>query len=310
MIAAALPWPHGSSATPMTPAGLGLHLASVPWPAFLFSPAHLDASPVRGPQSAAVRWRVQLEGDITPGPVVGANGVTYVATNAGKLHAIALANGAQLWTFDGGGDYGSDLSTSPAILDDGTILWPGPRHSLFAVDPGGHELWRLQLRDDLLSPLVDGSRGRLYVSDQSGLLRAYALQAAAPNTSGGRAPRLLWQLDLRGQALGSPALAPDGTVYETANNRVFAIAPSGHVRWRFATGGLIEVSPAVAQDGTIVVGSNDSLEYGISSSGHVRWSYSINEYTYSSPQTLPLVDVSPLAITWGASTCLMPEPAG
>jgi len=286
-VATVLLWPHGGSATPAAPGGVGLRLASTPWPAFMLSPGHFGAAPARGPQSASVRWRVKLEGDVTPGPVVGARGVAYVATNAGELHAIEVASGVQLWTFSGGGKYGSDLSTSPAILDDGTVLWPGPRHSLFAVDPAGRELWRLQLRDDLLSPLVDGRRGRLYLSDQSGLVRAYALQAADPDTGEPPEPRLLWHLELHSQTLGSPALAPDGTIYETAGNNVLAITPSGRIRWRFAAGGLIEVSPAVAQDGTVVVGSNDSMEYGITPRGRARWTYAINEYTYSSPQTLP-----------------------
>jgi outer membrane protein assembly factor BamB len=66
-----------------------------------------------------------------------------------------------------------------------------------------------------------------------------------------------------------------------------AIGSAGQVLWRVRTGGLIEVSPAVASDRTVVFGSNDSLEYRVTPRGRARWRHSINEYTYSSPGALP-----------------------
>jgi outer membrane protein assembly factor BamB len=48
----------------------------------------------------------------------------------------------------------------------------------------------------------------------------------------------------------------------------------------------VEVSAAVAADGTIVFGSNDRYEYGVGPDGSIRWRYSIGTFTYSSPVTL------------------------
>jgi hypothetical protein len=86
------------------------------------------------------------------------------------------------------------------------------------------------MRGDLLSPLIDSGRGRLYLADQSGLVRAYGLRASprsageGPGTGPMPGPTMLWQLDLHRQSYSSPALAGDGTVYVTAANDLVSIA--------------------------------------------------------------------------------------
>jgi hypothetical protein len=58
---------------------------------------------------------------------------------------------------------------------------------LFALD-ARRELRRVTLHADLLSPLIDSGRGRLYIADQSGLLHVYGLRATH-SPPGGLAPR-------------------------------------------------------------------------------------------------------------------------
>ncbi len=103
------------------------------WSTFLHGPLRFRAADVRGPLSA-VRWRRQLEAPIVPGPVTLGK-IAYVASDGGVLHAIDVGSGADRWSFDGRGAYGSDLSTAPTVLGDGVVLWPGPRHRLFALTP-------------------------------------------------------------------------------------------------------------------------------------------------------------------------------
>jgi PQQ-like domain len=55
------------------------------------------------------------------------------------------------------------------------------------------------------------------------------------------------------------------------------------ILWRFATGDTIEVSPAVAGDGTTVIGSNDPFEYAVNPNGSLRWRYRKDLQTYGSP---------------------------
>jgi outer membrane protein assembly factor BamB len=243
------------------------------WPEFASDPRHGGAAAVVGPQSAHLLWKRKLEGAVVPGPAVGAGGVVYAASNGGVLHAIDLASGHDRWTFDGGGTYGSDLSTVPALTEDGTVLWPGPNDTLFALSPAGKLLWRVTLSAQPLSPLVmeDGS---VVVGDMSGTVEDLTLRS-------GGAPAVKWKAELGGTSYSSPALGPEGTVYTATEEDLFAIR-DGKVAWKFPASSPSEVSPAVAPDGTVVFGTNDS-EYGISPGGVELWRHENGTRTYSSP---------------------------
>jgi len=106
-----------------------------PWPHPMHDGRHPAATPAHGPRTGPrtgqLRWTRKLEGNVTPGPFIGKAGIVYAASNAGVLHAIDPATGADRWTYDGHASCGSDLSTSPAVLPDGTILRPGPNATLY-----------------------------------------------------------------------------------------------------------------------------------------------------------------------------------
>ena len=248
-----------------------------PWPQALHDAQRSGAAAVPGPTSGAVRWKRRLEGDVTPGPVVGADGTVYAATNAGVLHALDPATGRDRWTVDGGGSYGLDQSTSPAVLRDGTVLWPGPGQPLLAVSPAGAVRWRLVLGAQVTSPAVLPD-GRVVVGDAGGLLVALSPDARGPHEQ--------WRLDLAESTYGSPAISPDGaTVYQSVLSGVVAVR-DGRLVWRWRVPSqIVEVSPAVGPDGTVVIGTNDPYEYGLDPrDGSVRWRFSRGRWwTYSSP---------------------------
>jgi outer membrane protein assembly factor BamB len=210
---------------------------------------------------------------VVPGPAIGKGGIVYAAAKDGVLHAIDLHDGHDLWSFDGGAAYGKDLSTVPALLADGTVVWPGPRNSVFGLSPSGKLLWRVKLASQPLSPVVlpDGS---VVVGDQSG-----DVEDLVPRPSG--SPTVSWKVALGGTSYASPAVGKGGTVYTSTDKTLVAIR-GGHVLWRFAGASESEVSPAVAPDGTVVFGTNDS-EYGISPAGKELWRHANGTRTFSSP---------------------------
>lgn len=247
-----------------------------PWPQALHDAQHSGASTSTGPLHGHLRWSRRLEGDVTPGPVVARDGTMYAASNGGVLHALDPLTGEDRWIVDGGASYGSDLSTSPAVLRDGTILWPGPNATLLAVSPRGRVLWRLQLDQQVTSPAVT-TNGDAVVGDLGG-----RLTAMRPTTTG---PSVSWQVDLGATTYGSPAWSADGrTVYQSLTTGVVAVR-DGRVLWRSSPASeTIEVSPAVAPDGTVVIGTNDPYEYGLDpANGSVRWRHRRGYWTYSSP---------------------------
>ncbi len=222
-------------------------------------------------------WQRRLEG--APGPVTAGN-IAYVASNGGLLHAIEIATGRDRWSFDGGASYGSDLSTGPAVLPDGLILWPGPRHRLFALTRRGQLRWTVSTMGDPLTPAVDLARRLLVLATTAGQLTGYRLGL------GNRAPVRQWSRTLGTTSFGNPAIASNGTIYETAGDSLYAVTPDGRELWRFKTPAQIEVSAAVADDGTIVFGSGDRQEYGVGPDGKLRWRHAIGNFTYSSPLAL------------------------
>jgi outer membrane protein assembly factor BamB len=256
--------------------------SSAGWTTLLNGPSHYGASASLGPTAAHVRWRRALGGPIVAGAVVSASGTAYVAADNGVLRAIDVRTGRDRWTFDGGGSYGSDLSTSALILPYGEILWPGPRHRLFALSPAGRLLWSLSGDSELLTPVIERAGRWLVIADVTGHISGYRLGSPA------RRPRRVWSRRLTtAPSYGNPVIAANGTIYQTSGDCLFALSPAGRVLWSVTTPAAVEVSPAIAEDGIVVFGSDNRYEYGVDPNGHVRWKEKIGNYTYSSPVTLP-----------------------
>ncbi len=266
----------GLNVVPSAPAGTAPVAA---WPSAGHDARHSGSTALLGPTSGLIRWERRLEGPVTPGPAVGADGTVYAASNGGVLHALDPRTGADRWTFDGGGSYGSDLSTTPAVLADGTVVWPGPGGVVHGIDATGRPLWQWPLAGFALSPaeLDDGS---VVVADMTGTVAV--LEWAGSDHS--QAPRARWSVDLGGVSYASPAVGRDGTIYGAADRDLVALDPAtGAARWHFSTGDIIEVSPAVAPDGTVVIASNDPFTYGVAPDGMQRWRHRRGSLSFSSP---------------------------
>ena len=263
-------------------AGTGtLPAAASAWPEAGYDARHSSATPAIGPQAGTVKWKRTLPGDATPGPVIGADGSVLAATNSGVLYALNPTNGRDRWTFSGGGAYGSDLSTSPAVLAGGTILWPGPNDTLFALSQSGKLLWKITQSSQILSPAVAGAQ-RVYLATLGGDVTALEV---TPTTH-----RLVWTLKLGGSDYSSPTIGPDGEIYTSSNKDLVAVrdlGASGKTSWRFHAKQTIEVSNPVTGSGTVVLGTNGDREYGISSTGSIRWSFDVGDFTYSSAVARP-----------------------
>jgi outer membrane protein assembly factor BamB len=184
------------------------------------------------------------------------------------------------WTFDTGGP----IESAPAVLDDGTILVASLGGKLFALTESGKVRFSVDLGDRIYgSPLV--SNDAIFVGSDAhkffgitrdGVIRfrldtpSDADTGAAPTPWGGivfasgrvvHAAKpdgtLLWRVQTRRKCYSSPAVGDDGSVYVGSQDHFFyAISPEGKVKWRVDLGGDVDASPAIQDDGTIVVGSD------------------------------------------------------
>jgi outer membrane protein assembly factor BamB len=78
-------------------------------------------------------------------------------------------------------------------------------------------------------------------------------------------PSIWWAFPTGGPIVSSPAIADDGSVLVgSQDDTLYAVGPDGTLRWSYATGDIIFSSPAVARDGTIYIGSDDDHLYALS----------------------------------------------
>lgn len=249
-----------------------------PWPAALHDFRHSGASIVDGPTVGVPLWRRSLEGPVTPGPVVAPDGTIYAASNAGILHALDPATGADRWTFDSGQRVSdNDLSTSPLVLADGTILWGASGDRLIALSPAGTVVWTQPLGGAATSPTTaDGHR--VYVGDTSGGLAALDVSDARH--------QLVWTLRVGDSSFGSVVTDGAGRLYTTANSALIAVDDHGRsadIAWRAdPNDGISEVSAGLAPDGTALLGTNGGREWAYRPDGTLRWAVP-RVITYSSP---------------------------
>jgi outer membrane protein assembly factor BamB len=80
-----------------------------------------------------------------------------------------------------------------------------------------------------------------------------------------------WKLDVGAEADTAAAFAPDGTLVFAAGATVFAVRKGGDVAWRFRGRGKVFTAPAVMDDGTVVVGSQDHHVVAIRAGGALGW---------------------------------------
>jgi outer membrane protein assembly factor BamB len=250
-----------------------------PWPAALHDARHGGASVSVGPTAGTLRWRRQLEGAVTPGPVIGPDGTIYAASNAGVLHALNPSTGADRWIYDSGHTHqGDDLSVSALVLKDGTVVWPTPGNELLALSGAGVKLWSRTLPGQPTSPATaDGHR--IYVGDTAGFVTALDITNNGP-------PNQVWTVKVGAVSYGSVVIGAGGRLYTTADSSLVAIDDAGgqaHIAWRAAPGdNITEVSPGLATDGTVLLGTNGSQEWAYRPDGTPFW-HSPRVITYSSP---------------------------
>jgi hypothetical protein len=77
-------------------------------------------------------------------------------------------------------------------------------------------------------------------------------------------PAIWWAFQTGAPIVSSPAIAADGSVLVgSQDTKLYAVSRDGTLKWSYATGDIIFSSPAVAHDGTIYIGSDDDHLYAV-----------------------------------------------
>lgn len=185
-----------------------------------------------------------------------------------------------VWTFDTQGP----IAAAPAVLEDGTILVASLSGVLFGLNESGQQRYSVDLGDRIYAaPLVQnegvfvGSDVHKFFGITTGGTIRFRLDAdsdvdtgAVPTPWGGIVfaggkivyaakpdGTLLWRIHAHRKVYSSPAVADDGTVYVgSQDHHLYAISPDGKVRWHVDLGADVDSAPAIEDDGTVVVGND------------------------------------------------------
>ena len=88
-----------------------------------------------------------------------------------------------------------------------------------------------------------------------------------------------WAFNTGGAVESSPAIGNDGTIYVGSTaKRIYAINPDGSKKWSIRTKESVYSSPTIGKDGTIYIGSWDYKLYAINPDGSVKWIHSTHGY--------------------------------
>lgn len=165
--------------------------------------------------------------------------------------------------------------TGQAVVDgEGNVYFGSHDGHLYAVSRHGTLRWKRFLGDRVYStPLVDDEAGRLYVGSDANTF--WALSTADGEVQ--------WRLATEDDADTGVTRSSDGKLFFASGKHLYAVHPDGTVEWRFEARSKIYSTPAVDDDGTIYVGSQDDHLYAVAPDGRMRWSYETRGDVDASP---------------------------
>lgn len=238
-------------------------------------------------QGGDEKWSLPLPAPVRTTPLVGSDRILFGSYD-GSFQAVGL-DGAQGWSF-APNDLSKRISlSSPAASLDGTIYFGNHGGALQAMSYGGEPVWSFPTDDIVRAAPAIGHDGAIYFGSNDGFF--YALN---PDGS------LRWSYKTGGRIDSAAAIAPDGTIYfGSADGKLYALTSEGALKWSAGVGKglMVFVSPALAEDGTVYVGTTGTAPLGTSQpqqeasypfiafnpEGEREWEFQLGYWVRSSP---------------------------
>jgi outer membrane protein assembly factor BamB len=267
-------------------------LANSPWPMVSRDPQNTHRSFYSGPESATIKWEIDLPYGVLSGPVIGEDGTLYVGTDfygdtTNYFYAINPDNGEIIWIFSTGNP---NMNASGYLINnEGTIFFGSQSGWLYAIDSYGNLKWKYDTGDDILegSGMNIDLQGNIYFTNSSGFL--YSLSKSGS---------LNWKVIYGGGIFSvSTTMIPSGDIIYVvaADRKLRALNLNGIVQWSNCCIGIDRQPLTVDNSGNIYfLPGYDSYDLNalncIDSSGNLRWSYLINNGNAGFTESSPTID--------------------
>lgn len=197
-------------------------------------PTHDGLMPGPAPDASPVlAWQFDTGGELYAAPTI-ADGILYVTSKAGMLHAVDAATGTELWSHE--------VTTyvtraTPAIVDG--VVYVGGGFSFMALDAAsGSTIWSIPVQyGGQASPTVRD--GLVVVSSQQGWILALSADSG----------KIAWRLPTEGVVFGAAAITSDAVIYGTDEGILYSVdRVSGTLDWREDVGGGVYAAPVATGD--------------------------------------------------------------
>jgi outer membrane protein assembly factor BamB len=221
-------------------------------------PAHDSQMPGPAPSDSPIlAWQVDTGGELYGAPTI-AEGILYVTSKAGILHALDAASGTEIWRHT----VTSYVTRATPAVVDGTV-YVGAGFTFSALDAAtGEERWSIPLQyGGQASPTV--REGLVVVSSQQGWI--FAIEAGSGE--------ILWRLPTEGIVFGAASITGDSVIYGTDEGILYNVdSQSGRSNWRITLPGAIYASPVVTGDAVLATTQAGELHALDLASGDGLWS--------------------------------------
>lgn len=222
-------------------------------PAPVTSASGLGA-PLRAPASSSAAIAAADASAITTAPRMVHGGPRHLHRSSARGPRATKVG----WRANVGGPVAAQVTTSP---DERTLYVATLSGSVVALArDDGKPRWTVELGDRVYSTPLVRDDGTVYVGSD-----AKKLVALSPEG------KVLWRLEVDGEADSGPVLAKDGNVVFAAGPFVYSVRRGGDLAWRFAARGKVFTAPAVTDEGLVIVGSQDDHVHAIAPGGALSW---------------------------------------
>ena len=201
-----------------------------------------------------VAWRFAAKGKIFTGPAVSAGGLVVVGSQDDSVYGVRA--GKLVFATN----LGADVDGAATLGDDGSIFVGTDAGEIVKLDEHGAILWRRATFGFVRGPLSLAANGDVFAGVYGPTPAQLRLEPSG-GTIVGRFP-----VPGTGSAEFGVhgGLLEDGTgaVYFGAqDDGIYAVAPDGVLRFRFATGGDVDAPLTLLGDGSLVAGADDGFVY-------------------------------------------------
>ena len=227
------------------------------WRVFRGNAALTGTANIELPAAPEPRWVFSAEDSIESSAAI-ADGRVFVGSLDGRLYALDLDSGAELWRFE----TGSEVRSSPSIFGN-TVYFGDESGTFYALDvESGSEQWSYQTGGGIVSA-ANYADGLLVFGSYDNHL--YAVAAADG--------KLVWSIETGGYINGTPAIV-DGTVISVGCDGVLRLIAlkDGVLLGSIEIGAYVAASPAI-REGVAYFGTYENQVLAVTLAGERRWAY-------------------------------------